>query len=279
MPIRSPLRWPAAAFDSLIRAPLAEADRAAGPGVPNDAHANRRMMIVMISTALCLTCIQYLSRDTGWVVRSLHDLGLTAASDALQAAILDPVCGVLWQRTIWVAVLVVFYAVVPALVSRLLLRQTLRDQGVTLRGVTKGLPVYAALFAVMVPVAVVMSGNPHFLATYPMCGPLDPAHAWHLLLWWEAIYFVQFGALEYFFRGFMVHGAKARLGGAAVFVMVVPYTMIHFAKPMPECVAAVVAGIVLGCLSLKTKSIWPGVALHCGVAATMDIAAICRHGW
>jgi membrane protease YdiL (CAAX protease family) len=60
--------------------------------------------------------------------------------------------------------------------------------------------------------------------------------------------------------------------------MVVPYNMLHFGKPMPEALAAIVGGIVLGTLSLKTRSIWWGAALHISIALTMDVCALVHMG-
>ena len=60
--------------------------------------------------------------------------------------------------------------------------------------------------------------------------------------------------------------------------MTVPYCMIHFGKPMPETIAAIVAGVVLGYMSLKSRNIWLGFLVHCGVALMMDIAALFRRG-
>ena len=85
---------------------------------------------------------------------------------------------------------------------------------------------------------------------------------------------MQFAALEFFFRGFLVHGLVPRFGYLAVVVMVVPYNMLHFGKPMPEALAAIVGGLVLGTLALRTRSIWWGAALHIAVAATMDVLAL-----
>ena len=101
---------------------------------------------------------------------------------------------------------------------------------------------------------------------------------WPAFFTWQMFYWCQFIALEFFFRGFMVHGLRHRFGIYSVFVMTVPYCMIHFGKPMPETFAAIVAGIVLGFMSLKTRSIWLGAALHIGVAATMDGLALWRLG-
>ncbi len=38
--------------------------------------------------------------------------------------------------------------------------------------------------------------------------------------------------------------------------MVVPYCMIHYGKPYLEACAACVAGVILGSLSMKTRSIY-----------------------
>ena len=60
------------------------------------------------------------------------------------------------------------------------------------------------------------------------------------------------------------------MGSGAIFCMAVPYCMIHFGKPYLEAVGAIVAGIALGSLSAKTKSIYQGFLVHVTVAALMD---------
>jgi membrane protease YdiL (CAAX protease family) len=64
----------------------------------------------------------------------------------------------------------------------------------------------------------------------------------------------------------------------AVFVMIVPYNMIHFQKPGLEALAAILGGLVLGSLSLKTRSIWWGAMLHLAVAGTMDVLSLVQRG-
>jgi membrane protease YdiL (CAAX protease family) len=86
-----------------------------------------------------------------------------------------------------------------------------------------------------------------------------------------------FFSLEFFFRGFVLQTLKYSLGSMAVPVMVIPYTMIHFSKPLPECIGAIIAGLVLGFLSLKTNRIWGGVLLHVAVAISMDVLALWRN--
>jgi membrane protease YdiL (CAAX protease family) len=64
------------------------------------------------------------------------------------------------------------------------------------------------------------------------------------------------------------------MGSHAIFAMVVPYCMIHYGKPFPETMGAIVAGIVLGTLAMKTRSIWSGFLIHVSVAISMDVAAL-----
>src|SRR5260221_9354599 len=52
--------------------------------------------------------------------------------------------------------------------------------------------------------------------------------------------------------------------------------MIHFGKPYLEAVGAIVAGIALGSLSMRTKSIYQGFLVHITVAALMDWLSLRR---
>ena len=133
------------------------------------------------------------------------------------------------------------------------------------------------LAAMAAPTAAV-SFLPSFQQTYPIYRPgfVGAATGWPLWLTWpvhETSYAMRFVSVEFFFRGFMVHGTKHRFGSMAIFVMMVPYCMIHFGKPMAETFGAIGAGLVLGFTSLKTRSIWLGAAIHIGVAWTMDTLA------
>jgi membrane protease YdiL (CAAX protease family) len=65
---------------------------------------------------------------------------------------------------------------------------------------------------------------------------------------------------------------------AAIAVMIVPYCMIHYHKPLPEALGAIVGGVVLGWLALRTRSLWGGWLLHVAVALSMDVLALVRGG-
>jgi membrane protease YdiL (CAAX protease family) len=67
---------------------------------------------------------------------------------------------------------------------------------------------------------------------------------------------------------------RRSLGSAAIFAMAVPYCMIHYGKPYLEANGAIIAGIVLGSLAMRTRSIYAGFLVHITVALSMDLLAL-----
>jgi len=179
----------------------------------------------------------------------------------------------------WVAVAVVFYVVLPVFAIKFLFRRPLSDFGLNLRIESGFVKLLVQCIAIMLPLVYLMSLTSGFSAKYPFLHIYDGSTylGWTFVCW-ELIYFVQFFGLEFFFRGFLLHSLKPSLGPYAIFVMTVPYCMIHFGKPMPETFAAIFAGIFLGWLSFKNGNIWMGLALHCTVALSMDVLALYNKG-
>ena len=134
--------------------------------------------------------------------------------------------------------------------------------------------------AVAVPFVVLVSGTADFQEHYPILEiSTGQTGVWRdLTLWWP-FYAAQFAAIETFFRGVLVLGLAPRFGSASVLIAVVPYMMIHFVKPPAEAAAAILGGVVLGWLALRTRSIVWGVALHIAVAASMDVASLAHKGF
>lgn len=176
----------------------------------------------------------------------------------------------------WAGGMTATYVVVPTLVIWFVFGQRLRDYGFKIRGVLASSWIYLGMLAILGPLLWQLSATASFQARYPFYQPVTNEPLWPALFVWEIFYLTQFVGLEFFFRGFLLHGTKRRFGYLAIFVMVAPYCMIHFGKPMPETFGAIVAGIALGYMSLKTRSIWLGAAAHITVAISMDMLALCR---
>lgn len=212
---------------------------------------DRRAVAVLLTAAISLTFSEF------WATRE------EGALDGLAS---------------WALVTIACYVVPPVLVIRFVLRDRVRDYGLRIAGIGPHARIYAILFVLSFPAVVLASFGDGFQAKYPFLDiaagdSLGP----DLYLWW-ALYWLQFVALEFFFRGFLVHGLAPRLGWVSIFVMVLPYNMLHFDKPMLEALAAIVGSVVLGTLSLKTRSIWWGAALHIAIAVTMDVCALLHAG-
>jgi membrane protease YdiL (CAAX protease family) len=145
---------------------------------------------------------------------------------------------------------------------------SLLDMGLRVKGFMQHAWIYGLFLAIVLPVALLVSRQPDFGTYYPFYKQCS--RSWYDFLSWEAMYYAQFFGLEMFFRGFWLGALRRSFGSGAIFAMAVPYCMIHYGKPYLEANGAIVAGIALGSLSMKTKSIYQGFLVHITVAALMD---------
>ena len=176
----------------------------------------------------------------------------------------------------WAAIQIGAYTLLPLAAIRFGLRGRPRDFGAKFSA--RYARFYLGLLVVSIPFIVVVSYTDGFQAKYPFYDLGAGEAYWPYLTVWWILYGLQFVALEFFFRGFMVHGLKSRFGYMAVIIMVVPYTMIHFRKPLLEAIGAIFGGTILGTMSLKTRSVWWGAALHVSIAGLMDVLSLTHKG-
>ena len=238
-----------------------EAERREWDRSPAGQRLDWEVVAVMLTAALMMTVQYYaLYRGSGisWLMQ------ITGKSSQL------------WQRIFWALGQSAVYVVVPVLVIAVLPNRRLSDYAVKLKNPLACWWAYALMYLGLLPAVVAASRLERFRETYPFYRMQLGESLWPNLLAWEAVYAFQFVALEFFFRGFLLHGVRRRFGAYAILVMTVPYCMIHFGKPVQETVGAIVAGLLLGLMSLKTRSIWLGAALHIAVAWTMDALAVAQ---
>ncbi len=176
----------------------------------------------------------------------------------------------------WVAACIVGFLVIPLALTFILHRERPASIGMSLKGFHKHIWIYLGLYAVMIPFILMAAERPGFQDTYPFVQ--DATLSVDTFIRWEVAYLAQFVALEAFFRGYLLFTLEKRFGWNAIFVMAVPYCMIHFHKPAPECFGAIIAGVVLGALALRLRTWAGGAVLHALVAFTMDYLAAQRAG-
>lgn len=247
--------------------------------VYNDAENNKvetikfQAFIVCISAAICITLDEYFSKRE-FMFDFLQHVGLHQLADSYADIIKDR----LFDLSIWVGNIVVFYGIIPLLIIKFVFKDKFSNYGLGIKGAIKDYKIYLLLIGIMIPIVFAVSFTESFQHKYPFYKIQEGEGFYPRFLCWELLYLLQFFAIEFFFRGFMLHGNKKRFGFYSILVMTIPYCMIHFGKPLPETLAAIIAGVVLGVLSLKSNSIWLGVAIHFSVAITMDFCSLWQNG-
>lgn len=242
---------------------------------------DRRPAVLFVITALVLTLQEYYGG------RDFYEHHLRPILRAWEArAIVDPssvfrfvdvrkyndLYGYGW----WAFNRVAGYTVIPMVAWKIFFRQdSLLDMGLRGRGFLKHAWIYGLCLAVVLPAVFIVSRSPDFANYYPFYKLAS--RSWFDLIVWEVMYFSQFFALEVFFRGFWLSGLRTTMGSGAIFAMCVPYCMIHYGKPYLEAAGAVVAGVALGSLAMRTKSIYSGFLVHVTVALLMDLLALQGH--
>ena len=215
--------------------------------------ADLRCAVALVYFAVCLTVLEYYYLTTRVQVRLTGRRGPIS----LEAGVT------------WALATSILYAVVPALIVFFLHKQSLRSIGYSLKGFLRHSWIYFGLYLFMVPFLFFAAGQRSFQVTYPFV--FEARQDWATFWKWECAYLLQFFALEAFFRGYLLFTLEKRIGWNAIFVLAVPYCMIHYHKPWMEAGGAIIAGIALGALALRLRSFYGGFLLHGMVAVTMDL--------
>jgi len=248
-----------------------------------DAHKHRgealaegksdlRPFVAMAMAAVILTMQEYYG-GRGFYEENIHPL-LTKLDGRLHGKLTlglfkyDELLGFAW----WAFARIFGYVLPFPLWKLFFPRDSLLDMGLRTKGFFTHAWIYLLFLAFVLPAMFIVSHQPDFGSYYPFYR--NASRSWLDFLMWEAIYFAQFFALEMFFRGWWLGALKTTLGSGAIFAMAVPYCMIHYGKPYLEVNGAIVAGIALGSLSMKTKSIYQGFMVHVTVAGLMDWLAL-----
>ncbi|MBN2360965.1 MAG: CPBP family intramembrane metalloprotease [Deltaproteobacteria bacterium] len=183
----------------------------------------------------------------------------------------------------WFGSATLTFLLLPYLVLRLGLRLSPAEMGLGPGDWRLGLKIAGLLYALMLPVVAVASQLPGFASHYPLCPYVgqqaaallrgEPALAWAVAAH-ELGYVLYFVAWEFLFRGFLTVALARYIGPLAVLVQTIPFAILHLGKPQAEVYGSIAAGVALGLLALRCRSIWWGLLLHVAVALTMDLGAI-----
>ncbi len=253
---------------------LDQIDAAAPSWQMSRPQALRRVVAVLATVSVSLLILHYAKFATNLqgLLQWLGEWRGTSYLQQLEASGWLELAGYLW----WTGCHLFTFILLPWLVIRWVFKERMHDFGWRWNQVGEHWRGYLLLLSPILVFVVLVSQGEDFVHHYPFYR--SAGRSWLDLLLWELLYLSQFVFLEFFFRGFMLNALRPALGANAIWVMCVPYMMIHFPKLWLEATGAILFGLFLGILALKSRSIWGGVLVHAGVALSMDVAALLKKG-
>lgn len=236
-------------------------------------QALRRIFVTLACVCICLLLIHYLKSFSS-LVQLLEWISTTQGQH--KHYWLNTLRQTQWLHllsyTWWTFWQLIGYVAIPSLIILYSFKQRIRDFGWRFNDTRQHWRGYLLLLTPILFFVILVSFREDFVHHYPF---YKQSHrSWLDLLSWECLYMVQFISLEFFFRGFMLQALRPAVGANAIWIMCVPYLMIHFPKLWLEATGAILFGLFLGILALRSRSIWGGFFVHAGVAISMDIASL-----
>jgi membrane protease YdiL (CAAX protease family) len=222
---------------------------------------DRRQFLILLLTPILLTAWVYYGKQ------STYDQLATA---------LPATCNADAGRAVYeyLAAFVLLF-VIPALVVRGVFRQSLRDYGLHTGDARYGLRIVALAVPLVLLTAYVAAGDVAIQAEYPLAKGAMHQPGWFLTV--ELFYLAYYVGWEFFFRGFVLFGLEVRYGAAlAILVQTIPSALVHIGKPGSEAFAAILGGLLLGYLAIRTRSILYPFLLHAALGISTDAFLILR---
>lgn len=179
--------------------------------------------------------------------------------------------GYLWQFGIFF----ILMFLLPVGLIIFVFKRPLADFGIGLGDIRNGLKTLLITIPLLViPLMYLASKMPDVRAEYPLLKMLMFRH--DLIFWHEAAYVLfYYSAWEFYFRGFLLFGLKARFGNMnAILIQTVSSCLIHIGKPEGEIIGSIIIGIIFGAIALRTRSIWYVMVLHALIGLLTDLFII-----
>ena len=164
--------------------------------------------------------------------------------------------------------------ILPLLIIKLLLKGKLPNFGLRVGDYKIGLKYSLIFLAIMIPIVWFVSAYGDFMDTYPQLN--DVKYSWSIFLVFESGILLYMIAWEFIWRGFMLFGLEEKFGYNAILIQMIPFLILHNGKPAAETFGAIIAGLALGILALKTRSVLYCIITHASVMFSIDLVSTLR---
>jgi CAAX protease family protein len=166
------------------------------------------------------------------------------------------------------------FFILPAFVVKFVIKDKLKNFGLTIGDSRAGFKISFVFLFIMIPFVWIFSSFPSFVRTYPqLAGARDN---WNVFLIFESGLLFYLFAWEFIWRGFMLFGLKDKFGYYAILIQMIPFLILHNGKPAAETFGAIIAGVALGVLAWRTRSIFYCIITHAGVMFSIDLISTLR---
>lgn len=167
------------------------------------------------------------------------------------------------------------FFVLPVLIIRLILKEKLSDYGLRIGDYKIGLKISLIFLSIMLPFVWFASSSDAFANVYPHLP--SAKQSWQIFIIYEIGLLVYMIAWEFIWRGYMLFGLYEKFGFYSLFIQLIPFVILHNGKPMLETFGSILAGLALGILALRTKSIFYCVIAHMSVMFSIDLISTLRY--
>lgn len=183
--------------------------------------------------------------------------------------------------------------IIPCCIIKFYFKEKLTAYGLgwTNSRVKLGILALVVTFIICAPIFYFGTSDEGMKLEYPLFG--DAVKTWGGFIVYQLTYFLFFISIEFIFRGYLLFGlygpvtddakeaaalkikrpkAGPYFGIYAVLFQMLPYTMWHLSKPMPEYMGTIVWGVAVSLIALKIRSIWPIIIVHWLLNIVVDLS-------
>ena len=165
--------------------------------------------------------------------------------------------------------------VLPVLSIKFVFKEKLSNFGVRLGDYKFGIATAVLFLLVMIPVLWIVTGSEAFTKTYPQ-GGAEVRNSIAIFVFYEFCVLIYMLGWEFFWRGYMLFGLKAKFGYYTIFIQMIPFFILHKGKPELELFASIFAGLILGVQALRSGSFIYAWMLHWMVMLFIDGLSVLR---
>lgn len=160
---------------------------------------------------------------------------------------------------------IVLFFVIPIIIL-ILSKERIKDYGMDLGDIQKSI-TYAVLFSILsiIIVSIAVDKIPALKLYYQQ---------YRISLEFIIKIVLYMIAWEFLFRGFLLFGLGKRFGFvAANCIQTFLFFLAHIGKPYLEVISTLFTGLLFGYITIRTKSVWPMIAIHLSIIITAVVFA------